>query len=117
MDTRRQNCQLQWHQGFEEVQRTVSLVAALSPIPGVCRTCEQQTAPMRVANGSDVRAAKPDVATDPIIVVTGYLLSQRRIGEKPSRKRPHNISGVYPAASGVDGSRDHLGQPGPLGSL
>ena len=83
----------------------MSLVAALSPIPVVCSTCEQQTVLVRVANDSDVRAANP---TSPLIPSSSWQTTSSHKGAS-ARNSPVNArttsARVHPAAAGVNGAR------------
>ena len=83
----------------------MSLVAALSPIPVVCSTCEQQTVLVRVANDSAVRAAN---STSPLIPSSSWQATSSHKGasaKNPPVNARTTSAHVHPAAAGVNGAR------------
>ena len=83
----------------------MSLVAALSPIPAVCRTCEQQTVLVRVANDSAGRAAN---STSPLIPSSSWQATSSHKGasaKNPPVNARTTSAHVHPAAAGVNGAR------------
>ena len=83
----------------------MSLVAASSPIPAVCSTCEQQTVLVRVANDSAGRAAN---STSPLIPSSSWQATSSHKGASainPPVNARTTSAHVHPAAAGVNGAR------------